>query len=181
MSGREIEICTNLSSDKLRVLARKETNRRTAMRMLAIANELDGYDREEAARLAGMSDQALRDAIKRLNTDGIDGLYDRPRSGRPRRLNAEQEQEIKSAVLDGPDIENEGLSAFTLEDIRKMIEERFGTSYHIGYMGRLMQRMDLSRQKARPSHPKKDPAAAAAFKKSPAKAEKTCRYTRATR
>jgi transposase len=106
MSGREIEICTNLSSDKLRVLARKESNRRTAMRMLAI-DELDGYDREEAARLAGM----LRDAIKRLNTEGIDGLYDRPRSGRPRRLNAEQEQEIKSAVLDGPDIENDGLSA----------------------------------------------------------------------
>ena len=74
----------------------------------------------------------------------------------------------------------DGLSAFTLEDIRKMIEERFGTSYHIGYMGRLMQRMDLSRQKARPSHPKKDPAAAAAFKKSPAKAGTTCRYTRAT-
>jgi hypothetical protein len=43
------------------------------MRMLAI-DELDGYDREEAARLAGMSDQALRDAIKRLNTEGIDGL-----------------------------------------------------------------------------------------------------------
>jgi hypothetical protein len=74
MSEREIVICTKFSSDKLRVLARKESNRRTAMRMLAIANELDGYDREEAARLAGMSDQALRDAIKRLNTEGIDGL-----------------------------------------------------------------------------------------------------------
>jgi hypothetical protein len=89
MSGREIEICTILSSDKLRVLARKESNRRTAMRMLAIANELDGNP---------------------LNREGIDGLYDRPRSGRPRRLNAEQEKKIKSAVLDGPDIENDGLS-----------------------------------------------------------------------
>jgi transposase len=90
-------------------------DRRAAMRMLAIANELDGYDRDEAARLAGMSDQALRDTIKRVNSEGIDGFYDRPRAGRPRRLTTKQEQEIKSAVLDGPDIEKDGLSAFTLE------------------------------------------------------------------
>jgi transposase len=178
MTAREIAITTKFSSDKLRARARKESNRRAAMRMLAIANELDGYEREEAARLAGMSDQALRDTIKRVNSEGIDGVYDRPRSGRPRRLTPEQEQEIKSVVLEGPDIEKDGLSAFTLEDIRKIIEDRYGANYHIGYMGRLMRRLDLSRQKARPSHPKKVPAAAAAFKKSPTNAEKACRYNR---
>src|SRR5262245_11929256 len=102
--SRAIEILTKLSADELRALARKESDRRAAMRMLAIANELDGYERAEAARLAGMSDQALRDAIKRLNVEGLDGLYDRPRSGRPRRLNARQEAEVKAAVLAGPDI-----------------------------------------------------------------------------
>jgi len=56
--------------------------------------------------------------------EGLDGLYDRPRSGRPRLLNAEQEAEVKAAVLAGPHIEKDGPSAFTLEDIRRMIEER---------------------------------------------------------
>jgi transposase len=107
------------------------------MRMLAVANELDGYEREEAARLAGMSDQALRDAIKRLNAEGIDGLYDRPRSGRPRRLTAEHEADVKAAVLGGPDIDKDGLSAFTLEDIRRMIEERHGVRYHLNHVGAL--------------------------------------------
>jgi hypothetical protein len=59
MTAREIAITTKFSSDKLRARARKESNRRAAMRMLAIANELDGYEREEAARLAGMSDQDI--------------------------------------------------------------------------------------------------------------------------
>jgi transposase len=181
MASRVIEIMTKLEAEELRAIARKEDDRRAAMRMLAIANELDGYEREEAARLAGMSDQALRDAIKRLNAEGLDGLYDRPRSGRPRRLDAEQEAKIKAAVLAGPDIEKDGLSAFTLEDIRRMIEKQHGTSYHIGYMGRLMQRLGLSRQKARPSHPKKDEAAAAAFKKGRPQAEENCSYTRAPR
>jgi transposase len=177
--AERIEIATHLAADELRAAARKEGNRRAALRLMAIANELDGYEREEAARLAGMSDQALRDAIKRFNAEGMAGLYDRPRSGRPRRLTPEQESEVADAVLAGPDIEKDGLSAFTLEDIRKLIEERYGARYHIATMGSLMRRLGLSRQKARPSHPKKDPAAAAAFKKSPARAEKDCRYTAA--
>ena len=179
--SRAIEILTKLSADELRALARKEEDRRAAMRMLAIANELEGYQREEAARLAGMSDQALRDAIKRLNAEGLDGLYDRPRSGRPRRLDAEQEAKVKAAVLAGPDIEKDGLSAFTLEDIRRLIEEQHGARYHINSMGQLMRRMGLSRQKARPSHPQKDEAAAAAFKKGPQRVEENCSYTRAPR
>ena len=172
--AERIEIATHLTADALRAAARKEGNRRAALRLMAIANELDGYEREEAARLAGMSDQALRDAIKRFNAEGMAGLYDRPR-----RLNPKQESEVADAVLAGPDIEKDGLSAFTLEDIRKLIEERYGARYHIDSMGSLMRRLGLSRQEARPSHPKKDPAAAAAFKKSPARAEKDCRYTAA--
>ena len=58
MARNEITIATDLSPEDLRAMARKEPNRRAAMRMLAIATELDGYDRDEAARLAGMSDQA---------------------------------------------------------------------------------------------------------------------------
>jgi transposase len=177
--GRPIEILTNLSADELRALARKEGDRRAAMRMLAIANELDGYERAEAARLAGMSDQALRDAVKRLNAEGIDGLYDRRRSGRPRRLNAEQEADVKAAVLAGPDVEKDGLSAYTLEDICRLIEKRHGVRYHVNHVGEVMRRLGLSRQKARPSHPKKDEAAAAAFKKGRRRAEENCSYTRA--
>ena len=177
MASRAIEITSKLTADELRAAAFSVTNRRASKRMLAIANELDGYDREEAARLAGMSDQSLRDAIKRLNAEGIAGLYDRPRSGRPRHLDASQDAVIKAAVLAGPDIEKDGLSSFTLDDIKDMIEARYEAKYHIGYMGRVMQRLGLSRQKARPSHPKKVTGAAAAFKKMPEHIEEDCSYT----
>jgi transposase len=38
---------------------------------------------------------------------------------------------------------------------------------HPWSLGRLLKRLGFSRQKTRPSHPQKDPAAQAAFKKSP--------------
>ena len=64
--------------------------------MLAVANALEGMSRAEAARLAGMERQALRDAVLRYNAEGLAGLYDRPKPGRPQRLS-----EAEQAALPG--------------------------------------------------------------------------------
>jgi transposase len=80
-------------------------------------------------------------------------------------------------VLDGPAPEASGLSAFTREDLVRICKKRFGKSLHVTSMGRILRELGLSRQKARPSHPEKNPAAQAAFKKSPGAAEKNCSYT----
>ena len=76
----------------------------------------------------------------------------------------------------GPDPEKDGFCAFTREDLVAIAKKKFGKSMHPTSMGRLLRRLGLSRQKARPNHPMKDPAAAAAFKKSPARPEKNSAY-----
>jgi hypothetical protein len=73
MAARALMICTEFSAIELRRRARLEANRRASLRMLAIANALDGLERGEAARLAGMSGQALCDAVKRYNAMGLAG------------------------------------------------------------------------------------------------------------
>jgi transposase len=80
-------------------------------------------------------------------------------------------------IMAGPDPEADGISAFTLEDLVRICETRFGKTFHPNSLGRVIRRLGFSRQKARPSHPLKDPAAAAAYKKSPKTSEKNCRYT----
>ena len=177
MAAHGVMICTEFSAGQLRRRAKREGSRRASLRMLAIANALDGLERAEAARLAGMSGQALCDAIKRYNAEGLAGLYDRPKPGRSRRLSNAQEGELAEIVMAGPDVEKEGISAYTREDIARIVREKWQVSYSAGAMGRVLRRLGFSRQKARPSHPKKDPAAAEAFKKSPANAEGDCRYT----
>ena len=83
--GAALAIRDDLTAAQLRRHARFEPNRRAALRMLALANALDGLSRAEAARLAGMERQALRDAVTRYNAEGLDGLHDRPKPGRPQR------------------------------------------------------------------------------------------------
>ena len=160
----------------LRKLAKAETDARVARRMLAIANALDGKSREEAARSAGMDRQTLRDWVIRYNAHGLDGLADQWGDGRPPKLSVQEKAELQAIVLAGPDPEASGISAFTREDLVRICQDRFGKTLHVSSMGRILRELGLSRQKARPSHPQKDPAAQAAFKKSPSAAQKNSAY-----
>ena len=152
----------------LRKLAKAETDVRVARRLLAIANALSGMSRAEAARSAGMDRQTLRDWIIRYNEHGVDGLDDNWNGGRPPMLTLDEQTELLAIVMAGPDPEKDGFCAFTRDDLVAIAKKKFDKSMHPASMGRVLRRMDLSRQKARPTHPMKDPAAAAAFKKSPA-------------
>jgi hypothetical protein len=63
----------------LRRRARKEPNRRTALRVLAIANALEGMSRVDAAWVVGIERQSLGDAVKRFITNGLAGFSDTPK------------------------------------------------------------------------------------------------------
>ena len=160
----------------LRKQAKGESDTRVARRLLAIANALDGMSRADAARSAGMDRQTLRDWVIRYNEHGLDGLVDRPRDGRPAKLDRQEKAELLRIVLAGPQPEVSGLSAFTREDLVRICAERFGKRLYASSMGRILRVLGLSRQKSRPSHPRSDPAAQAAFKKSPATAETNSAY-----
>ncbi|MEI6557408.1 MAG: helix-turn-helix domain-containing protein [Rhodospirillaceae bacterium] len=75
-----------MGASEVRAWARHCGNGRAAARAYAIANALDGLERAEAARLAGIKRQALRDAVIRYNAEGVDGLLDRPKGRRAERL-----------------------------------------------------------------------------------------------
>ena len=132
--------------------------------MYAIANALEGMTRAEAARLAGMERQALRDAVVRYNAEGLKGLYNRRRPPRPGKLTAAELQELSQIILAGPDPEL-GLSAWTLPELCRVIETRFNKSLHPASLSRVLRRADFSRQKARQRHPSSDQAAQEAFQK----------------
>jgi putative transposase len=173
---RALGIRRDRSPAVLRKLARSEPDARVGRRILAIANALEGMSREAAAVSAGMDRQTLRDWVIRYNEYGLDGLSDRWGDGRPPKLDGEEKAELLRIVLAGPDPETSGLSAFTREDLVGICEERFGKRLHATSIGRLLRSLGLSRQKARPSHPQKDPAAQAAFKKSPETSGKNSAY-----
>jgi transposase len=154
-----------LTPEALRRRARHEPSRRAAWRMLAIANALGGMSRAEAARLAGMERQALRDAVVCYNAEGLAGLHDRPKPGRPQRLSEAEQAALAARVFRGPDPGRDGVAAWTRADLCFWLEARFGKVFHPSRLSRVLKRLDLSRQKTRPVHPEADPKAQERFGK----------------
>jgi transposase len=109
--------------------------------------------------------QALRDAVVRYNAEGLAGLHDRPKPGRPARLSEAEQAALAARVFRGPDPERDGVAAWTRADLCGWLEARFGKPVHPSSLSRVLSRLDLSRQKTRPAHPEADPGAQERFRK----------------
>ena len=163
--GSALKIRDDLTPLELRRWARVGSYGRAAARAYGIANALEEMPRADAARLAGMDRQTLRDAVVRYNAKGLEGLHDRPKGYSLRRLTADEEAALAAVIIAGPEPERDGVCAWTRADLCRWLEERFAKTYHPSSMTRVLRRMGFSRQKARPSHPRRDAEAQERFKK----------------
>jgi transposase len=145
---------TDLSAAELRSAAKCAPDSRQMRRILAIAMVLDGYSREDAALSCAMTRQSLRDCVHRYNELGLDGLADRPRSGRPACLTEAQKVEVKTWVKQGSNLEEDGVVRFRRSDLRSRIANRFGVSLHVRSVGKLLRKLGFRRLSVRPLHPK---------------------------
>jgi len=165
----------NLTARELRAASAKARDAKAARRMLAIALVLEGKDRKTAAETCGMDRQTLRDWGHRYNAQGLAGLENRKGRGRPSRLTTEQKAELAALVESGPDTEQDGVVRWRCADLKRRIEEMFGVKLHERTVGKQLKALGYVRLSVRPQHPKSDPQAQEAFKKtSPRRSRPFC-------
>jgi transposase len=163
--GQAIEITRlELSAAELRRAAVRSGGR-VACRLLAVALVLEGASRKDAASACGMDRQTLCDWLHRYNADGIAGLSDRRRSGRPPALLPAQMSEVRELVLAGPNLARDGVVRWRCVDLRAAISKRYAVTMHERTVGKLLRRLGMTRLQPRPYHPKRDVEAQEAFKK----------------
>jgi transposase len=165
----------NLTARELRAASAKARDAKAARRMLAIALVLEGKDRKTAAETCGMDRQTLRDWVHRYNAQGLAGLENRKGRGRPSRLTTEQKAELAALVESGPDTEQDSVVRWRCADLERRIEEMFGVKLHERTVGKQLKALGYVRLSVRPQHPKSDPQAQEAFKKtSPRRSRPFC-------
>jgi transposase len=154
---------TDFTAASLRAAAVCADDPAVTRRALAIAMVLDGYSRATAAELAGMDRQTLRDWVHRFNAEGLEGLSDRPRPGRPAVLSVEQMKEVEAWVEAGPDLKTAGVVRWRRIDLVERIKAEFGMTLDVRTVGRLLRTLNFRRLSVRPQHPESDEAAQKAF------------------
>src|SRR3712207_2128648 len=153
------------SAAELRRLATVTKNAHQSRRLLSLAAVLDGMNRTKAARIGGMDRQTLRDWVHRFNASGPEGLKDIPSKGHPSRLSPEQQAELALLVETGPDRARHGVVRWRRIDLKQLIAERFGVTYHERTVGKILHQLGFSHISARPRHPAQDERIVAEFKK----------------
>lgn len=156
---------TDHTSEELRAIAAKTADGAQVRRLLALALVLEGHSREAAAKLSGMDRQTLRDWVHRYNEAGVVGLASIRSGGRDALLTEEQMAELKELVIKGPDPKTDKVVRWRCIDLREVVTQRFTVTVTERTIGKWLRKMDLTRLQPRPFHPKKDPAAEDAFKK----------------
>jgi len=164
--GRAVAITrTDLTAPDLRALAVKVGDGAMVRRLLALALLLEGCSRDEAARLNGMTRQTLRDWVHRFNAEGVAGLGSRTSPGRPPVLSEERMADLRALVVEGPDPERHKVARWRCVDLCEEIAARWSVRVCEQTVGRWLDQFGLTRLQPRPYHPKKDPEAEEAFKK----------------
>jgi transposase len=150
---------------ELRAIAARSKDTAQARRLLAIAMVLEGATRLDAARQAGMDRQTLRDWVHRYNGAGVEGLKARKAPGAKPKLTEAQMAAFRDLVLAGPDPDVHGVVRWRCVDLRHEVNRRFSVTVDEDTIGKWLRKFGLTRLQPRPFHPKKDPEAEEAFKK----------------
>lgn len=83
--------------------------------------------------------------LKRYDRQGLDGLKDIPKSGRPIELPLEVEYEIKTILTDS----NQG---WTTKQVEELITKESGIRYHSNHIYRILRRWGLKQKVPRKVH-----------------------------
>ena len=167
--GQPIDITwTEQSASTLRVLAGQTSDGAVVRRILAVALVMEGGSRTEAAELSAMTRQTLRDWVHRYNVAGVAGLRSRVGPGRPPLLSSARKAELRALVMDGPDPARHNVTRWRCADLCAEIAKLWSVRVCEQTMGKWLRQLKMTRLQPRPYHPKKDPEAEVAFKKTSA-------------
>jgi transposase len=82
--------------------------------------------------------------LQRYQTEGVDGLLEGYRSGRPSQLTENQQQQLGDIVDSGPVAYGLDNGIWTSPMIAWVIEEEFGVQYHPGHVRKLLDAWGFS-------------------------------------
>jgi putative transposase len=150
---------------RLRELAKQSDEADQTRRLLALAAICDGGSRGEAAELAGVGLQTVRDWVLRFNTEGPDGLVNRKALGKPPLLNQAQRRELAAVIERGPIPAVDGVVRWRLIDLTQWLYATYGIATSKQTLSRILRAIGYRKLSARPRHHAQDPEAVAVFKK----------------
>lgn len=119
-----------------------EHRRRRAVELLK-----EGHTPKEVALRLAVDRRSVRRWRAAHRASRRTGLAARPAPGRPPRLDETAKAQLQRALLKGASAAGFATELWTCPRVAEWIERRFGVSYHVDHVGRLLHSLGFSPQK----------------------------------
>ena len=129
--------------------AEREGAYRVAKRLRAVLLNSEGRTSGELAEILQAPRSKVSEWLQRYQSQGLEGLLEGYRSGRPSELTEQQQHQLGDILDSGPVAYGLDTGIWTSPMIAWVIEEEFGVSYHPGHVRKLLHAMDFSVQRPR--------------------------------
>lgn len=141
-------------------IAQLEVRRRKAVALLAQGMTVIAVAKQLKASHSSVI--RWRDAVA---ADGEDALTAKPAPGRPPRLSHRQQQQLLKILTRGARRSGFDTELWTCVRVAQVIEQRFGVTYHVDYVGTLLHKLGWSPQKPERRARERDEVAIAAWRR----------------
>ncbi|HAS8111049.1 TPA: IS630 family transposase [Vibrio vulnificus] len=140
----------SLNNIDFKKLASQQKSIQMKMRLLALAHFKDGHSRTQIAKFLKVSRTSVNKWVQTFLEEGLEGLQEKPRTGRPAFLNAEQREQL-SHYIKARAMDSSG-GRLTGNDIHAYIVNEFGQHYHPDSIYYLLNHMGFAWITSRSKH-----------------------------
>ena len=135
----------SLTKSKLVNLYKKENDSKVKERLLLIIKVEDKQIPFRVVKEIHRSNPWASDWLKRYNKEGLEGLKDRTKSGRPPELSEETSYQIKKELKES----NQG---WTTKQVEELIIKKSGIKYHYTHIYRILRKWGFKQKVPRKVH-----------------------------
>jgi transposase len=121
--------------------AMKSPNGRVAQRATVLHSLHLGYRVEEVAQLHHLSRGSVYNHVQRFQAEGLAGLPDKPKRGRPRKASPEYIQLLEQAIAAEPREMGYGFSVWTQARLRQYLAQQTGIDISRSRFQELLERL----------------------------------------
>ena len=146
---------------------RRSPDSRYDHRLHGVLLVAQGMSCREVARLLGDAPRTVQIWVHRFEAEGLAGLVEGERPGRPTRLSEEQMQELGKVLRGSPTEAGLGMHLWDGKTLAAFIEQAYGVELSVRQCQRLFRKLGFRLRKPRPLIAHADPEVQGAFKKTP--------------
>jgi transposase len=142
---------------RLKRLSRRARYYSTRQRALILLASASGMSARQIAQAVQSDESHVRGVIHEFNQEGFESLFPNWRGGRPRRITAEQRQQIVAVAGARPITQRVALSRWSLPRLSRSLAERAVVEVSPAQLGRILAEAGLSFQRTRSWKASPDP------------------------